>query len=1697
MDYNQEDSMGSNLEWTNKSLAKYIFRFTGLLSFISTCMNTPKTFENHPFLQYTTFIIDIICAIILTIEAVAKMKIRGILIDDSSYLRDRWNHFDAIMILNIYFSIILQTFELIGIINKYSYFTLIRSPRPFILIKVLKTFLKFELPKSQIKSILQRSSSQIYNVTVFFLFFMSLYAILGVQFFGSLTFHCVRNGTDLNNVVQLDLMIPDTYCSPTKHGFHCPENFICQKIEIQRNLRGYNGFDELATSFFSVYESASQEGWVFLMYRAIDSLPSWRAFIYFITLIFFLAWLVKNVFIAVIIETFAEIRVQFQQMWGSRGVISNMEATKILQKSDNNTLKLINIDDNKKKGIAPAIFLKIARSSMFTTIVMLVVLTNTIFTATIKHTHNEKINKQNREFYRKIETLFTIFFDLEALFKILSMGFKNYIRRSIYKFEFMLAVGTTIHCFPSFYRSSFTYFQVLRVARLLKSSPLLEDFLYKIFGPGRKLSSLILFTMCLLLITSSISMQLFCFIKDLEQFDTFPRAFMSMFHIAMNDGWTEVMYSAMDKVYEFGVSFLCLTALFFIFFHLLTNSIVLSLFVAVILDNLELDEDAKMIKQLKTREASADIQQKLLWRLRIFERFPNRPQMIELSCLPHDFIIPKIRNSFMRQFLNQDNISSYSPELSMDTYDKKHTIRTLHMPEYRSTGETMKRTAVNNIIRNASNQRLLSGDAGQVHLASITDNNISLFVKQNKIRFDRKNSMSRSDYRPKSVNFIRENGDIGTLHGRNQDNHDIKVFQYRKQQAQLKRNQQEDDLRENHPYFDTPLFIIARESNFRKFCQLLVEARYNVNTKDHHGHESKINQYKQGHTFLGLVTYLDWIMILVTILSTISMSFETPINRVVDQPLLQIAEYVFVIFMSVELTLKIFAHGLFFTPKALIRDIGGAIDVAVFFVGLISLCWLPRNVPANSVAQFLMLLRSTRPLRIFILVPDMRKVVYEICRGFKEILLVSILLVVLMFMFAIYGVQIIGGRLARCNDIAFFNDQKSCHGTFWRKLHVSKMKVNGDDLAMLVPRVWANPHNFNFDYIGSAMLALFEVLSLEGWLDIRDIIMERMGLEHAIFVHIFVFIGTLIGLTLFVGVVIANYSENKGTALLTVDQRRWMDLKGRIKLAQPLRRPSRPENNKFRSYIFDITQNQLFKKSSAILVLLNCALLYKPWKVKEQITQILALISSLFTFLFLIEAIMKCIALGFVGYWQSRSNRFDLLVTILGIGWIVLNFISISKIELQEFSNTFGFTVIILRFFTIAGKHATLKMLMLTIIVSFFKSFFIILGMFLLMLVYAFAGVILFGCVKFGSELGRHVNFKTVPNAIVLLMRIVTGEDWNKIMHDCMVVPPRCTRGGSYWESDCGNATASILYFCSFYIIITYIVLNLLVAIIMENFSLFYSNEEDALLSYTDIRHFQTVWNMIDIGRKGIIPVRRVKFLLRLLRGRLEVDAKKLLKHMCYEIEKLNNGNDVTFHDVLNMLAYRSVDIRKSLQFEELLAREELEYLIEEEVAKLTIRSWLNKCLKRIKAKDQINVIKNLQSSNELAFFREAQAITTNELLKRITDNVGSDEERRIKNLDDQQQQQKDVIKDKLDRTTVLPTSSNDFNNSNYQTQAGINVRDTSIESKGARRSMPQQLQQSVSLTLSSDESYSWNSWKTSNFNHERKDVELWWANQF
>lgn len=505
------------------------------------------------------------------------------------------------------------------------------------------------------------------------------------------------------------LAIPDTFCSmDPDSGYQCSPGMRCMKMDfLSSYVIGFNGFEDIATSIFTVYQAASQEGWVFIMYRAIDSLPAWRAAFYFSTMIFFLAWLVKNVFIAVITETFNEIRVQFQQMWGARGHIQKTAASQILSGNDSGW-RLVTIDDNKHGGLAPETCHAILRSPYFRMLVMSVILANGIVTATMAFKHDGRPRHVFYEKYYYIEVVFTCLLDLETLFKIYCLGWRGYYKHSIHKFELLLAAGTTLHIVPIFYLSGLTYFQVLRVVRLIKASPILEGFVYKIFGPGKKLGSLIIFTMCLLIISSSISMQLFCFLCDFTKFESFPEAFMSMFQILTQEAWVEVMDETMIRTSK---TLTPLVAVYFILYHLFVTLIVLSLFVAVILDNLELDEDIKKLKQLKFREQSAEIKETLPFRLRIFEKFPDSPQMTILHRIPNDFMLPKVRESFMKHFVIEletddpsmvENCKRPMSECweSNVVFRKQKPVRIMNKTaKVRAAGSSLRKLAITHIIK--------------------------------------------------------------------------------------------------------------------------------------------------------------------------------------------------------------------------------------------------------------------------------------------------------------------------------------------------------------------------------------------------------------------------------------------------------------------------------------------------------------------------------------------------------------------------------------------------------------------------------------------------------------------------------------------------------------------------------------------------------------------------------------------------------------------------------------------------------------------------------------------------------------------------------------------------------------------------------------------------------------------------------------
>lgn len=78
---------------------------------------------------------------------------------------------------------------------------------------------------------------------------------------------------------------------------------------------------------------------------------------------------------------------------------------------------------------------------------------------------------------------------------------------------------------------------------------------------------------------------------------------------------------------------------------------------------------------------------------------------------------------------------------------------------------------------------------------------------------------------------------------------------------------------------------------------------------------------------------------------------------------------------------------------------------------------MPNHVEINSLAQLMMIFRAMRPLRIYTLVPHIRRVVVELCKGFKEILLVRNLLF-FPILYKIKGIERSSGTLLQVTQIS-------------------------------------------------------------------------------------------------------------------------------------------------------------------------------------------------------------------------------------------------------------------------------------------------------------------------------------------------------------------------------------------------------------------------------------------------------------------------------------------------------------------------------------------------------------------------------------------------------------------------------------------------------------------------------------------------------
>lgn len=85
----------------------------------------------------------------------------------------------------------------------------------------------------------------------------------------------------------------------------------------------------------------------------------------------------------------------------------------------------------------------------------------------------------------------------------------------------------------------------------------------------------------------------------------------------------------------------------------------------------------------------------------------------------------------------------------------------------------------------------------------------------------------------------------------------------------------------------------------------------------------------------------------------------------------------------------------------------------------------------------------------------------------------------------------------------------------------------------------------------------------------------------------------------------------------------------------------------------------------------------------------------------------------------------------------------------------------------------------------------------------------MFNGVKSGLAINEYKNFTVFDRSFLLLFSISTGEDWNRIMYDCSWTAPDCIEGET-----CGSEYAAV-YFISFILLVTYVMLNLFILVII------------------------------------------------------------------------------------------------------------------------------------------------------------------------------------------------------------------------------------------------------------------------------------------
>ncbi|XP_042564802.1 voltage-dependent R-type calcium channel subunit alpha-1E isoform X4 [Clupea harengus] len=620
------------------------------------------------------------------------------------------------------------------------------------------------------------------------------------------------------------------------------------------------------------------------------------------------------------------------------------------------------------------------------------------------------------------------------------------------------------------------------------------------------------------------------------------------------------------------------------------------------------------------------------------------------------------------------------------------------------------------------------------------------------------------------------------------------------------------------------------------------------------------NPVRRACHYIVNLRYFEMSILLVIAASSIALAAEDPVATNSDwNKVLRYFDYVFTGVFTFEMIIKMIDQGLILHDGSYFRDLWNILDFIVVIGALVAFALT--NVMGNNkgrdikTIKSLRVLRVLRPLKTIKRLPKLKAVFDCVVNSLKNVFNILIVYKLFMFIFAVIAVQLFKGKFFYCTDSSK-DTEKDCQGYY---IDYEKYKKE------VKKREWRR-HDFHYDNVVWALLTLFTVSTGEGWPQVLqhsvDVTEEDRGpsrgnrMEMSIFYVVYFVVFPFFFVNIFVALIIITFQEQGDKMMeecsLEKNERACIDF---AIGAKPLTRYMPQNRQTFQYRLWHFVVSPSFEYTVLAMIALNTiVLMMKYYSAPPAYDTVLKHLNTAFTVLFSVECVLKIMAFGFLNYFRDTWNIFD-FITVLG------SITEIVVVDLQSGAVNMSFLKLFraARLIKLLRQGYTIRILLWTFVQSFKALPYVCLLIAMLFFIFAIIGMQVFGNIKLDEKthINQHNNFKTFFGALMLLFRSATGESWQEIMLSCL--------GGQDCEQDLSISTPALatehkggcgtdfayFYFVAFIFFSSFLMLNLFVAVIMDNFE--YLTRDSSILGPHHLDEFVRIWGEYDRAACGRI----------------------------------------------------------------------------------------------------------------------------------------------------------------------------------------------------------------------------------------------------